>query len=421
MNELRMGYGEADITPDAPARMIGFGSSGLSQGVAAPLMAQVALWQQGNTRCCLAAIDHIGFATEHALKLRNELARLLHIQTEHVMLCFSHTHSAPNDSIEREYSEWLDGRVLAAARAARDDMRPVRTAWGVGSVDIGVNRRAQSGALDRRVGVLKVADAHTGELRLVLLRLTAHCNSLKSDNKLISPDWFGAARAELGACWGCQVMLTQGAAGNVAPRFFRSRIDPPDADDVSGRYVRTEDALHEMAQAVRRGVEPVLSSIQPRDAERLSMWSAHGELTSLVPDMERARAIAAEALREAGIDGTAWLAEVERLCSAGIKEQCEAVEIQYFRLDEGCLIGVPNELMCEIALEAAGRMGEYAFMGGYTNGCTGYMPTAAEYDRGGYEVLWSMLHYFMYFGRVMPLKRDSADRLVDMAVAGMRA
>ena len=93
--------------------------------------------------------------------------------------------------------------------------------------------------------------------------------------------------------------------------------------------------------------------------------------------------------------------------------------MQFFRLNEGVLIGVPNEIMCEMALEVEKQVGEKAFLGGYTNGCSGYLTTAREYDRGGYEVFWSMLEYFSYFGRVMPLRRESAEKLVQMALRGL--
>ena len=149
------------------------------------------------------------------------------------------------------------------------------------------------------------------------------------------------------------------------------------------------------------------------------MYVRRGELWADVPDMRRAHEIADEARVKAGIDGTRWLAEVERLNAQGILRQREYASMQFFRLNEGALIGIPNEVMCELALAVQARAGRLAFLGGYTNGCMGYLPTAEEYDRGGYEVLWSMLNYFMYFGRVMPLNRDVADMLVYMAVDGL--
>lgn len=93
-----------------------------------------------------------------------------------------------------------------------------------------------------------------------------------------------------------------------------------------------------------------------------------------------------------------WLAEVLQLQKSGIKTQKETIEIQYFSIGNGCLCGVANEIMCEFALHALELTGnEYFYFGGYTNGCTGYFPTEAEYDKGGFEVYWSMLIYYIYF------------------------
>ena len=420
MTHIKLGFHETDITPDAPMQLIGFGSSSKSQGVERPLRAQVSIWQSDTACCTLVTIDHIGFDVEHAARLRDALGALTGTNAEHVMLCFSHTHAAPNDSLEPAYANLVDARILDAARAALTSMRPVRVAWGCADTHIGVNRRS-GGALDRRAGLLKVADAETGAPVLALLRLTAHGNSLKSDNARISSDWFGAARDILSHSWGCPVMLTQGAAGNVAPRFFCSKIDPPDADDTSGRFIRTDDALNEMGRTVLRDTQALFDSLRPHDASTLRMFSVRDTLYADVPTPSRARSIAEEAAQMAGIDGTNWLNEVARLNEAGVTRQSEPVELQFFQLDEGALIGVPNEVMCELALDVRAQCGDLAFLGGYTNGCTGYLPTAEEYDRGGYEVFWSMLHYYMYFGRVMPLERDSAARLVQLAVNGLHS
>lgn len=420
MTHIRLGFGEADITPDAPMQLIGFSRSPRSQGVERPLRAQAAVWQSDTVRCALAAIDHIGFSARHAARLRSAMGSLLGTDAAHVMLCFSHTHAAPNDALEPAYADFADARILDAARRALAAMRPVRIAWGCADTHIGVNRRS-GGAVDRRAGLLKAVDAKTGAPVLALLRLTAHGNTLKSDNARISPDWFGAARDMLSRAWGCPVMLTQGAAGNIAPRFFCSEINPPDADDTSGRFVRTDDALNEMGRTVLRDTQALFASLRPHDAAMLRMYTVCDTLYAAVPSLSRAREIAQEAARMAGIDGGGWLREVERLNAAGILRQSEQTELQYFQLDEGALIGVPNEIMCELALEVRAQCGELTFFGGYTNGCTGYLPNAAEYDRGGYEVFWSMLNYYMYYGRVMPLDRDSAARLVQTAVRRMGA
>ena len=417
--ELEFGFSETEITPHTPIQTIGFGVQEPATGVERALMAQATVWRLGETICAVIAIDHIGFAIAHARSLRTRIADLIGVGLEQVMLCFSHTHAAPNDSAEPEYSEWVNERVLDAVRRAMNGMLPVRAAWGCADVEIGVNRR-MGAALDRRAGILKVVDAKTGANAFALLRLTAHGNALKADNRLISPDWIGAARDWISKKLHCPVMIAQGASGNVAPKYFCSKLKPPDADDTSGRFVCTNDALSEMARAVWKGVGRVFDGIQAREVRTLRMHSARKALLARVPEMPRAREIAEEAHRAAEIDGARWLREVARLNAEGVKEQYETVEMQFFQLDEGTLIGVANEIMCELALEVAKKAGKTVFLGGYTNGSAGYLPTAEEYDRGGYEVFWSMLEYFMYYPRVMPLERDSAETIVEMALEGIR-
>ena len=85
--------------------------------------------------------------------------------------------------------------------------------------DIGVNRRNTHGVLDRRVGILKIVDADTECLRLLILRGTANANVLLQDNYLISSDFIGVTRELLEEKYGCKVMITQGASGNVKPKY----------------------------------------------------------------------------------------------------------------------------------------------------------------------------------------------------------
>ncbi|MNP54424.1 hypothetical protein D3C76_1489750 [compost metagenome] len=99
----------------------------------------------------------------------------------------------------------------------------------------------------------------------------------------------------------------------------------------------------------------------------------------------------------------------------GILQQYSDIEIQYFALNNGCWCGVPNEIMCEIALDASKKVNdELLHLGGYTNGCDSYLPSVEEFRKGGYEVLWSLLLYYQYHGRVMPLQEDTADKLAEI-------
>ncbi len=360
------------------------------------LYAQISVWNSNEEICCFVTIDHIGFSRGEANQLRDEIAGKLRITRDKVMLCFSHTHSAPNISIETEYFKYLREQVLNGVSEAEKNMAPVHAAWGMTEAEIGVNRRDPQGVLDRRIGILKLVDTKTRQLRLIILRVTAHANVLQSDNNLISSDFIGVTRARLAKIYGCKVMITQGSAGNIKPKYYGSA-----------------KALDKMALEITNAVAACIENLKPDRIDKLSMFSQTVIFDSDVPDRNRAIEIANEAKLENNIDGTNWLAEITRLHSENIKKQSAEIEIQYFRLNNGCFCGVPNEIMCELAVDTVNACdNEYIYLGGYTNGCEGYLPTAKEYDKGGYEVLHSYLIYYIYFGTVMPLNRDTAEKLV---------
>ncbi len=396
-NNAYLGFARVDITPLYNVQTVGFNrEDNLSRGVLHRLFAQVSVWHSDEGKVCLVAIDHIGFMYEDSNTLRDMIGKKLGITREKVMLCFSHTHSSPNISLEPEYFRFLCEQVLSGVDEAERNTAPIEAAWGTTEADIGVNRRNIGGVLDRRINILKIADAVTGEMRLLILRLTAHANVLYEDNYLISSDFIGVARELLEKKYGCSVMITQGASGNVKPR-----------------YEFTLEALDKMASVIDNAVSACIDGIKPAGIKSLSMFSQTDTFHADVPSMERAQAIAEEAMRINHIDGTNWLGEVARLNAEGIRQQGTQTEIQYFVLNDGCFCGVASEIMCELAVEVAEACkDELIYFGGYTNGCGGYLPTAEEYDKGGYEVLHSYLIYYIYHGRVMPLNRDTAEKLV---------
>lgn len=392
-----LGFAEVDITPSYDVHMVGFDrKDNVSKGVLSRLFAQISIWHSNDEKCCLVTIDHIGFMYKDANRLRDEIGNLLGIPREKIMLCFSHTHSAPNVSFEPDYFHFLCEQVLFGVIEAEKTIAPIKAACGMAETEIGINRRDPHGVLDRRVGILKIVDAETGRLRLLVLRVTAHANVLLQDNYLISSDFIGVTRSLLEEKYGCKVMITQGASGNVKPKY-----------DGSWK------ALDKMAFEIKNAIATCVDALNPVNVEKLSMFSQIETFYADVPALERAKAISDEAMRESNIEGTKWLEEVERLHNEKIKQQSTDIEIQYFVLNSGCFCGVANEIMCELAVDVARACNDnFIYFGGYTNGCDGYLPTAEEYDKGGYEVFHSYLIYFVYHGRVMPLNRDTAEKLV---------
>lgn len=407
---LKLGYAETDITPDTPCELVGFNrKDGISKGVLASLFAQVSVWES-DERGCLITIDSLGFKKDLADALRIMVGSFIGIPKEKVMLCFSHTHAAPNVVTTPGYFEIICKKILSALSIAMRNMEAVQIGYMNADVAIGVNRRDENADIDKRAGVLKVCGRSDGQIKLLCVRVTAHCNVLKSDNLLISSDYFGDIRELLKKEYDCPVMVLQGSAGNVAPKYFNSANTPVDAK--GEKYIRTHTALLDMAKEVAEKITQSVCSLATKDVTDFKMYSKELTLRAPVPSSQKAEAISEEA-KKCGIDGKAWLKEVERLHDIGLQWQQEKAEVQYFSLDDFCLCGVPYEMMTEFALDAIKKTNNpFFYVNGYTNGCSSYFPTEEEYDRGGYEVYYSMLLYYKYHNRVFPFERESAEKML---------
>lgn len=411
---MKMGFFETDITPDRPVAMVGFDrADNRSKGILDRLVAQVTVW--GNDGLyCLVAIDNIGFNKTESDRLRDLIALEIGTARERVMLSFSHTHSAVNTAVETEYYEMLCVKVCDAVQQAKASMEDVLVGWDNAVAEIGVNRRSAE-TVDRRVGILKVWSERNDGIKLIILRLTAHGNVLKRDNYFISADYFGAVRRLFAQKYHCPVMVIQGSAGNIAPKYYCSTIIPVDGRGEA--YINSAAALEDMAQEVLRKAEAVIDPIKVYPNVSVSVYSKCTTLKSEVPSMVKAHEIADEAAKNCGIDGSKWLKAVKDLHENHVDFQEECLEVQYFCIGNWCLCGVPNETMTEFAIHTEQKLSNpYFYFNGYTNGCSSYFPTAEEYDLGGYEVYWAMLIYFADYGRVYPYNRDACENITRFVV-----
>ena len=95
----------------------------------------------------------------------------------------------------------------------------------MGKTLVGVNRRNEPEQMDGRLGILKLAARDGKEPEVLLIRVTAHANVLSGDNYFISADYIGAARKRLEEAYGCPVMMVQGAAGDIRPRYHQDNME----------------------------------------------------------------------------------------------------------------------------------------------------------------------------------------------------
>ncbi|MFR1758829.1 MAG: hypothetical protein ACLSX2_03955, partial [Christensenellaceae bacterium] len=131
----RAAFAQVDITPDFPVELIGYFRPEPVQAVLHRLYGQLLLWEREDERFCLLSLDTLGFTTALARQLRQQVADALGTSVERVMLCATHTHSAPAPLSEvngPRYVELLAQRLAACAREAAQRLAPCLAGWGLG-------------------------------------------------------------------------------------------------------------------------------------------------------------------------------------------------------------------------------------------------------------------------------------------------
>jgi len=206
-----------------------------------PLYARVVLLQHRGHRIALAVLDQTSIAAASLAGVTRTLAHAAEVEPDQVLVCASHTFSAPHigstgDVLQRA----LEDAVEAAGRTAHRGLRPARLGWGTGTAGVNVNRDVwtpagwwlgadDAGASDKELGILRIDD-EPGHPIAVLLNYAVQPSvlneSVTADGwRLVSADLAGAATAYVERAYGDDTvaLFLVGAAGDQAPYLTANR------------------------------------------------------------------------------------------------------------------------------------------------------------------------------------------------------
>jgi hypothetical protein len=409
-NHLLAGVAGVDITPLAGVDLTGFGGrSGPSTSVHDDLAARVLYLNDGNGQAMVVSLDLIGLGREESLALRTRIAATVGVSAAAVLIGCSHTHSGPATHCLRflggpdeEYLSGLSDAVVECAQRAAASPVHVCVGWGRAAAGIGVNRRRhggdEPGPVDSGIAVLRLVTA-TGVPMAHVFCHAAHAVTLGSDNLAVSADWPGYARRVIEAETGGLALFLQGCCGNINCRERNT-------------FAAAENQGRRVAEAVLGAV----GSMADRDA-RLGV--AHRlvdvPLQSAPPPERCARIIADERAAQSRLPCTAnrgqqWMAEAgvawaEVLSRLPDTPRTMPYEIQVLRVGDGALVALPGEVFVEYAHRiAAASPFPVTAVASYASDCPSYIPTAAAYAEGGYEVD----NAIRYYGTTMPVPESES-------------
>jgi hypothetical protein len=458
---LRAGTGRADITPPLGIAHVNWGARthDRAEGIDLPLWLTVLVVEDGSSRIAIVDVDLGVVPTEDCLRFRELVALEAKLDPANVRISYGHTHSGPSWQVNRfgaqgelpgmelvpAYREQVRLGLIEATRRAVSALSPARIAAGYGSSDVSVNRRLRTpegrtvcaqnweGVTDKTVTVVRIDDLDERPIATVV-GFGTHPIILAHENRFISPDYPGVVKRTVEELMGGTCLFLQGCAGDQmpveglcadlgAPRRIGKRLGAEAARVALG--LRTRPVKRRFERVVESGAPlgiwvddalpdsaPVLRAVSRKVALPVRNYGSTAELGAEAEKwrqaslgLDRDRATAAE-LQEINYRAkrSAMDAHWAEVCSGRTEVE---VEVQGMRLGPVGLIGAPLEPFSGIgaAVREASPL-PVTQLAGYSNGWEGYVPTAEEYQRGGYEVEWAT-----------PYAPTAADTLIKASLA----
>jgi len=404
---MRAGTHRVDITPSPGVPMDGYIARARgAEGVHDSLFARALVLESGGCRVALVSADLCGIDAALAGDIRRRIEQEVGIPPSHTLLAMSHTHAGPVVAPRRiiqgsdAYRESLQGRLVGAVAAAAGRLVPVAAGAGRVKVYLGINRRERtpdnrtvlgvnpSGYASAYSHVLLVARERGGPLG-ILFTYGAHPVVLGPENLELSGDYPGCAARVVEENFGdsAVALCALGFAGDV--NVSHEKRDFGEVETVGtalGRAVLEElkgvDVASDLELDARSIVVPLPLEPPPplREAERILYDRRHG-LTSLLGRGEEEVEINERRM------AVEWAAELVRLAAEGREAYTADLEIQVVRIGSIALVALSAEVFAEYGklLEELSPF-EHTFAVSNANGGIGYLPTAAAFDEGGYEV-----------------------------------
>jgi len=422
----RFGVATRDVTPPVGiyARTWGAATHEAAEGVHRPFAATAAVFapitDDGPT-LALVTVD-IGWFQygPDELQLRSTVMQRTGLDESELLISMSHTHAGPNVNsqlVDKPGVEligpYLDrltdqiGEVVVEARAA---LAPAWVSHGYGRCAMAANRDLWDAAAERfacgynpdepaddTVLVARVTD-DAGGLRATLFNYACHPTTLAWQNRLLSPDYIGAAREVLENAYGVPALFLQGASGDLAPRD--DYVGDTAVADRNGRQ------LGYAAAAAIEGLAPpgtqfVYTGILASGAN-LGTWEHQPCDTEQVRASEQltAQVIHVPLRRK---DAPAVVDSLSSATPDSVQEQEKALRRRFldltlgdgpvhempvwvWRLGEALLVAVPNEAYSVFQVELRRRfVGTPLWVLNMTNGTLGYLPPRETYGSGRYQ------------------------------------
>lgn len=413
---LKAGTSKVCISPPIGVPLAGFAARHeTSTGIHDDLFARALVLETAEASVAFVSVDLLALPADFIRQVRQAIHAGIGLQPDSIMIASTHTHAGPvtittffnpEESVDSHYMNTLAKGIVEAVTNAWRDRFPARVGVGGGHVEgVGVNRRSSDQKpVDEQIGIIKVTDAD-GRTRAVLMNYSCHPTVLGPDNLKVTGDFpaFAVKEIESTLGEGGLAMFVNGTQGNIS-MGHSSELSAIGIITPGRTFTRAAELGHLLAAATQEalpGIEmddgPTLgtSTVQvtlplkhyPNADETLRLLhEAEAKLCTLTSNngdnTDEVRRARSEQLY-------ASINNFYALETSVFADGLLPIELQGIRINDALFVAVPAEVFVEIGLRIKANASSRMFIVGIANGYIGYLPTAAAYEVGGYEVVSS--------------------------------
>ena len=403
-----------DITPTHPVSLLGYFNDRVSTGVADPLFCRLLSIENNGARILIVQIDNCLLPTEYAEELRKEISLHTPYRASEILLCTTHTHTAPaligfygakrEDSYRKELYNGIIDRVKAIKPDTPCSVKITRfraeglshnRRWYMSDGRVvtnppkGSNKRVKpEGTVDEEVVLIGFFNKKDNPLAL-LVNISNHTDSVGGTE--ISADWPGSMERYIENSLGFPVNTVTLIApqGNINHYNFDSLQDQTsheEAERIGKTYGDYVLSYLSQCRATDSGkLDSVLTyvDIAPREISNAELKRAR-EIMQNPESADDSGDLKAGDLETPAV---LRIFATQLLSFHSAMPPLYSVPLQVLQMGNIYLCCIPGEPFVEIGLELKksverGTVVPVSLAGGYF----GYIPLETCFDHGGYEI-----------------------------------
>lgn len=407
-----IGFAKENISPQENVPLSGSANRGTSSGMLDYLFATCMAISDADGNTALIFGMDIQNAYSPTPGWRTAVSRATNIPEDRIMLCFTHTHSAPNtgsdDPAIARYNSYVSQKMVKAAKAAVEDLSPAQASVAsIKTENMNFVRRyiMNDGSLcgDNWGSSASGYKCHETEVdnELQIIRFTresgkdvimanfqTHSNYTISQTA-VSSDVAGAFRDALEKESGVNVIYLNGASGNINPK---SRIAE---ENVVNSHKEWGQKMAEYAMKAMENLEPVAVSELKSQQVVIDVPVNHAfdhlyDQAAAINDYFKStgdRGTADKMCADAGISS---VYHADSIVANAKRGQTMTMELNVYSIGDIAFTFAPVEMFDTNGMFIkANSPFNMTFICGYANYCQGYLPSKLAYENIGYEVATS--------------------------------